>query len=61
MPSRLMTELSSFMMAVLMASGFGKAVKPMLMALERFVSKIVISFLVPSCFYKQIQYKLRIN
>jgi len=52
MPSRLITELSNFMMAVLIASGFGKAVRPMLMAFERFVSKIVISFFAPSCFCK---------
>jgi len=49
MPSRLMTELSNFIIAVLIASGFGKAVRPMLIAFERFVSSIV-KILAPSCF-----------
>jgi len=53
MPSRLITELSNFMMAVLIASGFGRAVRPMLIAFERFVSRIVISFFAPSCFCNQ--------
>ena len=51
MPSRLITELSNLRMAVFMASGFGKAVRPMLIALDRFVSKMVISRLAPSCLY----------
>lgn len=44
MPSLFMMEVSIFRIAALMVRGGGRTVRPMLMALERFVSRTVISF-----------------
>ena len=54
-PSLFMIEESIFNMAVLMVLGGGSTVIPMLIALDRFGSSTVISFLAPSTFYKQCQ------
>jgi uncharacterized PurR-regulated membrane protein YhhQ (DUF165 family) len=51
MPSLLITLPSIFKIAALIVRAFGKTVKPILIAFERFVSSIVISFLTSAPFY----------
>lgn len=55
MPSLLMMVLSILSMAAFIVRGGGSFVRPILMALERFVSSTVIDFLpVSSCFCNKI-------
>jgi hypothetical protein len=51
MPSLLITLPSIFKIAALIVRGFGKTVKPILIAFERFVSSTVISFFDSPPFY----------
>jgi hypothetical protein len=51
MPSLVITLLSIFKIAALIVRAFGKTVKPILIAFERFASSTVISFLTSPPFY----------
>lgn len=55
MPSRLITEESILISALLMVRSGGKTFIPMLMALERFISRISIFLFAESCFFKKKQ------